>query len=198
MHASGTVRGSARLRDQLTRAIEDAVLDELAEAGYGRFSVGSVVRRAGIGKAAVYRRWPTKEAMITGVLAPRAAELADLPDSGSLAGDLRAFVTATSTALANPRVAAIVLDLLAESLRSPELARQLREQLSAPRRARAAEILRRAAGRGEVPADLNVSAALDLMAGPFVVRAFVADGPMDETWAEAVTTLLLRALGAPR
>ena len=185
------------MRDDLTRVIEAAVLDELAEAGYGRFSVGSVVRRAGVGKAAIYRRWATKQAMIVEVLAPRAVAAADGPDTGSLAGDIRAFVAATRHVLANPRVAATVLDLFAESLRNPELAEALRDHVTRPRRARVAQMLQRAAGRGEIPADIDTDAALDLLAGPFVVRAALGSQAMDEAWGEEITPMLIRALGGP-
>jgi AcrR family transcriptional regulator len=193
--ASGT-RGSARLREDLTRVIEAAVLDELAESGYGRFSVGSVVRRAGVGKAAIYRRWPTKQTMIVEVLAPRAVSAADGPDTGSLAGDIRAFAATTRQALSSPRVAATVIDLFAESMRNPELAEALREHVTRPRRARVAHMLQRAVERGELPADTDIDAALDLLSGPFVVRAVIDSQSMDDAWSERITPMLMRALGA--
>jgi AcrR family transcriptional regulator len=194
--SANSTRGSARLREDLTRVIEAAVLDELAEAGYGRFSVGSVVRRAGVGKAAIYRRWPTKQAMIVGVLAPRAVAAADGPDTGSLAGDIRAFATTTRQVLSSPQVASTVMDLFAESMRNPELAEALREHVTQPRRARVAQMLQRAVERGEVPADTDTDAALDLLAGPFVVRAVIGSRSMDNAWSERITPMLIRALGA--
>jgi AcrR family transcriptional regulator len=174
------------------------VLDELAESGYGRFSVGSVVRRAGVGKAAIYRRWATKQAMIVDVLAPKAVAVADGSDTGSLTGDIRAFVAKTRDALANPRVAATVLDLFAESMRNPELAEALRDHFTSPRRARVAQMLQRAVERGEIPAEIDTDAALDLLAGPFVVRAVIGRGTMDDAWSEKITPMLVRALGATR
>jgi hypothetical protein len=135
-------------------------------------------------------------AEIAAVLAPRAVTAADAPDTGTLAGDVRAFVETTRRALSDPRVAPIVLDLFAESLRNPELAAALREHVTRPRRALVADMLDRARERNEVAAGVDTSAALDLLAGPFVVRTVVADGPMDDAWAESVAGLLLRALGA--
>ena len=48
------------LREDVTDAIRSAVFDELAAVGYGRMSIEGIARRAGVGKAAVYRRWRSK------------------------------------------------------------------------------------------------------------------------------------------
>ncbi|TQS47055.1 TetR/AcrR family transcriptional regulator [Cryptosporangium phraense] len=189
------VRGSARLRDELTRAIEAAAVDELAENGYGRFSMAAVARRAGVGKAAIYRRWATQEAMLIDLLAPKAVLLAAGPASDTLAGDVRAFVEATRRAFAVPRVASIVADLFAEALRNPSLFRVLHEEVTVPRRAGAAEMLARATARGEIPSDVDLDAALDLLAGPSVVRMMTSTEPPSDAWVDSTVAMLLRALG---
>src|ERR1700688_289755 len=80
--------GAAVLRSDLTRAITLATLREFAAKGYGGFAMEAVARRAGVGKAAVYRRWPGKDAMIVEVLTGAGLEFAQSPDTGSLSGDL--------------------------------------------------------------------------------------------------------------
>lgn len=189
------VRGSARLRDDLTRAIEAAAVDELAENGYGRFSMAAVARRAGVGKAAIYRRWATQEAMLIDLLAPKAVLLAEASPADSLPENLRTFVDATRRAFAYPRVASIVADLFAEGLRNPALFRVLHEEVTVPRRARAADMLARAVARGEIPADLDVDAALDLLAGPLAVRVLTSTEPPSDAWVDSTVTMLLGALG---
>jgi AcrR family transcriptional regulator len=52
--------GAAVLRGDITAAIRNAVMHELAEVGYGRLSIEAVARRAGVGKTAIYRRWSNK------------------------------------------------------------------------------------------------------------------------------------------
>lgn len=44
--------------------ILQAVLDELGESGYGALTIESAARRAGVGKATIYRHWPDKIALI--------------------------------------------------------------------------------------------------------------------------------------
>ena len=59
-----TPTGAAVLQPEVTQAITDAVLHELAEQGYGRLSMEAVAKRAGVGKSALYRRWASKDEMI--------------------------------------------------------------------------------------------------------------------------------------
>lgn len=46
------------------QVILQAVLDELSELGHGALTIESIARRAGVGKATIYRRWPDKIALI--------------------------------------------------------------------------------------------------------------------------------------
>ncbi|GAA3156686.1 helix-turn-helix domain-containing protein [Nonomuraea salmonea] len=61
-----TPTGAAVLQPQVTEAITEAVLDELAENGYARLSMEAVAKRAGVGKSALYRRWASKQEMAMG------------------------------------------------------------------------------------------------------------------------------------
>jgi AcrR family transcriptional regulator len=46
------------------QVILQAVLDELSQSGYGALTIESTARRAGVGKATIYRHWPDKIALI--------------------------------------------------------------------------------------------------------------------------------------
>src|SRR5258707_518226 len=56
----GRMSGGPVLQTEVTDAITNAFFEELAEVGYGRLSIDAVARRAGVGKAAIYRRWKSK------------------------------------------------------------------------------------------------------------------------------------------
>jgi AcrR family transcriptional regulator len=76
--------------------ILQAALDVLAEVGYAGMTIDMVAARAKAGKATVYRRWASKEEMVLDAVArTRPGELPfdELPDTGTLRGDLLALFT---------------------------------------------------------------------------------------------------------
>ncbi|MFE2385749.1 TetR/AcrR family transcriptional regulator, partial [Streptomyces misionensis] len=131
-------RGPAQ-DETVSAAIEAAAFDELAAAGWRRLAMDAVARRAGVGKAALYRRWESKEAMLLDLVARLVRrEVPEVPDTGTLAGDVRGFLDLTVAQTADPRVVRIAVDLLGESVRNPALAESLRLAVLAPRREAAA------------------------------------------------------------
>jgi AcrR family transcriptional regulator len=188
--------GAAVLQPDVTSAITEAVLDELAEHGYGRLAMEVVAKRAGVGKSALYRRWASKEEMVLAVLADFSVPLADVPDTGSLAGDVRAFVAAVHGWLTHPRFSRILPDLVAESARSPALAAAGQAAIGERRRAYLITALRRAIDRGELAADLDLEMAADLLAAPIYWRLTVRGSTAEPGYLDTLTEFVLRALGA--
>ncbi|WUH94477.1 TetR/AcrR family transcriptional regulator [Streptomyces sp. NBC_00433] len=165
--------GAAVLRPDVTEAIRAAVFAELAETGYARMSMERIARRAGVGKAAVYRRWRSKLPLVLDVVPAVAAQGLPAPDTGSLRGDVRALLDVSARALRHPVVAQILPDLLAEAARSPELAESLHGALRDAHGGIVAAVIAQAAARGEVPAATDPALAVDLLAGPLYWRQAV-------------------------
>ncbi|MDH2430578.1 TetR/AcrR family transcriptional regulator [Sphaerisporangium sp. TRM90804] len=188
--------GAAVLRPQITSAISEAVLEELAERGYARLSMEAVARRAGVGKSALYRRWPSKQDMVLAVLAEFSVSPEEVPATGSLRADLLVMVRSVHGWLTHPLFATILPDLTAEAVRNPVLAAAIRAAIGEPRRGLAARVLRRAVARGELPADLDVDLALDLLAAPVYWRLSVRHAPVEPDYLERLVELILRALDA--
>src|SRR2546428_11114341 len=69
-------------------------MDLLAEVGYARLTMDQVAARARVGKASVYLRWPNKVALVAEAIQHRSAVVPEVPDSGSLRGDMLAFLRA--------------------------------------------------------------------------------------------------------
>src|SRR4051812_31692284 len=78
--------GAAVLRGDITVAIRNAVMQELAEMGYGRLSIEAVARRAGVGKTAIYRRWGNKLEMVLEIVSDVAGRSVPPPHTRSFAG----------------------------------------------------------------------------------------------------------------
>ena len=189
-----TPTGAAVLQPEVTAAITEAVLDELAETGYGKLSMEAVARRAGVGKSALYRRWPSKQEMVMAVLAEFSLDLATAPDSGTLRGDLLGILQALREWLTHPRFSRILPDLAAEGVRNPEVAEAVRTAIGEPRRAVGATVLRRAVDRGELPADTDLEMALDLIAAPVYWRLSVRRAPAEPDYLDNLADVVLRAL----
>jgi AcrR family transcriptional regulator len=183
--------GAAVLSESVTAAISAAMFDELSETGYGRMSMEAVARRAGVGKAAIYRRWPSKQAMLidlVGQVVRRHVPI--VPDTGSLAGDVRAFLDITVGQAADPRVNRIVLEMLAETGRNSELATQLRDVAAPPRRAAADAVLTRAIERGELPTDLDHDLGIDLLISPLLFRLLLTGGTAEGAYLERLALVI--------
>jgi AcrR family transcriptional regulator len=189
-----TPTGAAVLQPGVTEAITEALLDELAETGYGKLSMEAVARRAGVGKSALYRRWPSKQEMVMAVLGDLSVELAAAPDTGTLRGDLLGVLRALHEWLTHPRFSRILPDLAAEGVRNPEVAEAVRTAIGEPRRAVGATVLRRAIDRGELPADTDLEMALDLIAAPMYWRLSVRRAPDEPGYLDHLADVVLRAL----
>ncbi|MEV5342805.1 TetR/AcrR family transcriptional regulator [Streptomyces sp. NPDC052676] len=191
--------GSALLRESVTETIRRAVFEELAETGYARMSMEAVTRRARVGKAALYRRWPSKEAMVVELVSEAAAAHLPAPaGSGSLRADVARFVRDTVADLSHSLAGRIIPDLVAESARNPSLREALHTAVLAPRRAAVAALLRQAMERGELPADIDMGLAVDLFGAPLYFRMLAVGGPTDEAYVDRLTRAVLAALAASR
>ena len=76
--------------DRLTETILSVAATLLLEVGYDRFRVREVADRAGAGTGAIYRRWPTKQALVAEAI--RRMPARSTPASGDRLADLRAVV----------------------------------------------------------------------------------------------------------
>jgi len=191
-----TPTGAAVLQPEVTQAITDAVLHELAEQGYGRLSMEAVAKRAGVGKSALYRRWGSKDEMIAAVITEFSVTRAADVDTGSLRGDLRETMQALIGWLTHPLFSRILPDLIAEDVRNPERSRSTRESIGRSRREVGEVMLRRAITRGELPEDLDLEMALDVLAAPIYWRLVVRQAEAEPDYVDQLVDYALRALGA--
>ena len=189
--------GGAVLRRQVTDAITDAAFAELAETGYARTSMDAVARRAGVGKAALYRRWSSKQAMLAELIRDKVAgSLPPVPDTGSLRTDLKELFATYRDQLAHPLVTQVGTGLLAEASHDATLAEVLQTGVAAPRRTAARTVLRSAIDRGELPSDLDLELGTDLLIAPLAFRMLVVKGPSGDEYLESLTHAVVAALKA--
>jgi AcrR family transcriptional regulator len=180
-----------------TPAILLATLQVIAEEGFAGFSVDKVAAAAGVGKATIYRRWPSKEDLIHDAVAQIVTNLPD-PDTGSLRGDLLAFNRQLlEQADSLPAMSRVIPALVAESTWDPQLQSVL-DQLLAARADCGYVVIRRAKARGELAQDVPDGLIIDLSSGWFFWRmALVKERPTDDELERMVDGLLHGFLQGP-
>lgn len=162
-----------RPRDgRVDEAILAAARDLLVDGGYAGMTMDAVAARAGIGKAAIYRRYATKQEMVFAA-AVHGADLAPPPDTGSLLGDLTALVQEVVDHLTRPAAAAAVLGLLADIGASEGLAARFHEVFVTREQAGIAALLDRAVARGELTVAPDVGMVHALVAGPVFATLYL-------------------------
>lgn len=188
-----------RPRDQrIDRAVFDATVGLLAEVGYERASFEAVARRAGASRPSLYRRWRSKAELVVDTLGAFAGT-DPAPDTGSLFGDLVELTSTMAELYDTPLARRVVPGLLGDLSRQPDLAERFRAEYVEPRRTSTKRALARAEARGEIPPVADPELVCDLLAGPFLLRAFVLDRPTSVADATAIVDAVLAFLGgAPK
>lgn len=152
-----------RPRDpEVDRRVLSAAAEVFGEYGWGRFTVDAVARRAGVGKASIYLRWPDKKALLISALEARLSRISDI-DTGSVRDDLVRLAEQMLVSYSGASGLASIR-LMLEADRVPGVAQHvdtLRE--SQVRAARA--IVRRGIARGELREDTSVTLLLDAICG---------------------------------
>ncbi|GAB2720274.1 TetR/AcrR family transcriptional regulator [Streptomyces bullii] len=83
----------------LERAILDAALEQLSTVGWNGLTMEGVAAGAQTGKAAVYRRWPSKEDLVADALQAGLPRFEEAPDLGGVREDLFALCRQARDAL---------------------------------------------------------------------------------------------------
>lgn len=196
-------RTSGRLNRSLDLAILEAAFIVLAEHGYDAMSMDEIAARAGVGKAAIYRRWSSKAALTADAILhgrPSLGKLDDVPDTGNLRGDLHALYEARdysdleeSSILTGNLLAGII----AEAVNDSTLAEALDNLLASQTQKRMEIVFARAVERGEIARDRDLSLVYDIPLG-LSLTAALKRTVIDETYMRRmVDDVILPLVQAP-
>jgi AcrR family transcriptional regulator len=191
--ANGEGNGRGRPRNPSPdQAIFNAAAELIAERGHDGFSMAAVAERAGVAKAIVYRRWPTRSHLILDTLTAfmRVAIL----DSGDLRADLVSFACTLAAGMRAPAARKLVAELTLASAQRPELAEAF-SRLYTQRRATALATLHRAQAAGELRAGVDADMLIDQLSGALHYRMLLrGEGPSDAYAERLVDAILEGAL----
>ena len=186
-----------RPRSQSTeKAILAATGQLLAESGLAAMTIEGVAARAGVGKASIYRRWPSKGALAFD--ATLSEYLAGQPtrDTGTLEGDLLATARDWIRSVKRSPLGPTLRFLIAEVQHDPTLADAWRERFVGPVRVQRRPIVERAIARGEIPADSDAELILDMLYGPLYHRYLHGHLALNDRFAIGVARMTAAGAGA--
>ena len=197
MAAGGSTAG--RPRDpEVDRRVAAAAIALYGEVGWAGFSVEGVSRRAGVGKASIYLRWPSKERLLLDAVRARFDWIRDV-DTGTVRGDLLQLARQMLDLYigASGRAA---LRISIEASGIPVLTGPYDELIQSQVRA-AREIVRRAIARGDLPANTAVTMLLDTLLGAVIAHAIATPQHLRpavlaqaDAYAEQLVDFLLAAV----
>ena len=183
------------------RAILDAVLNLLSEGvPYGSLSMEQVATRAGVGKATVYRRWPSKETLVVDSIATLFQECPppDLADGRTTRQRVVDYLDTMVELMHTERAGLVFASVMAAATLHPELVRRYQQVAIEPRREQLRQILRHGVAVGELRADLDVELAGRMFSGP-VVQMMKSEHPgelLPDGFVEALVDNLLEGIAA--
>jgi AcrR family transcriptional regulator len=185
-----------RPRDpRIDGAVLDATADLLGETGYAALSVDAIARRAGTSKPAIYRRWPSKAHLVHEAVFPLTDDT-ELPDTGSLYGDMREMMRRTVTVLTTPAARAALPGLVGETAADPTLHAALLERFVDVLSHGLDEWLESARQRGEVRAEVLPADVIDALAGVIFLALITHPETLDEAWMDRTAEFIARGISA--
>jgi AcrR family transcriptional regulator len=192
-------RSVGRLDRSRDPAILNAALAAITENGYDATNMDDIAARAGVGKAAIYRRWSSKAALIADTLVYWRPDLVanEAPDTGSLAGDLDAVVERVGRNENNLVTSDLVLRVALEAVREPELASALDDLMLSRGKRVFSMILAQAAARGEISADRDWSLVADVVLAMGLLEVVRGQSVDAKFVRQVIDTLVLPAVLTP-
>lgn len=175
-------------------AVLGAVRAELAETGFEGLSVERVARRAEVNKTSVYRRWPTREALVAAAMEGLLEEFSASPDTGSLRGDLHALAAPIAELAARPDGVALLRAALATT--APGDVSGAARQRVGPPVASASSIVDRARARGEWRDGADPQQAVFTLVGAIVHRTLLEHADPTGEWLDGLVDIVCRGVSA--
>ena len=158
-----------------------ATADVLAEVGYEGMTVDAVAARAKAGKATVYRRWPTKADLVLDAIShmkQARVDLAHLPDTGTLRGDLLALFKPEAIGESDYKLR-VMAGLISMLSQHPKLAEAGHAVLIEPWATAHRILMKRAIDRGEIAPHVDVESLAQIIPVMAAYRSLILHRPFD-------------------
>lgn len=179
---------------EVTRRINEALLELLAEGGIEACTFQNVAQRAGVERSTLYRRNPDRWPTIVDAIIELAERETGVFDTGSFRTDLAAALTNLAKVLRGPLGPPLIQ--VAGALQSGVAPGQA-ERFWASRQRQLAPMYEAAIARGELSADVDRDELFAMAAGPIYFRRFIAAQPLTDDWVRKIVDQVCDRYGVP-
>ncbi|MFT7601821.1 MAG: AcrR family transcriptional regulator [Acidimicrobiales bacterium] len=170
----------------------DAAREVIALDGIEGFTVDAVAKRSGVAKTTIYRHFSTGNELLIHAVDCMVHPL-PTPNTGSLAGDIDAFMRSVLAILEDDGMRRTILGVISASISDPGLKR-VHQEMMGERMTPIKTILELAQGRGELAADLDLDLAIDFIEGPFFFRKLVRQDALDDEQIRVLAKMIVSGL----
>lgn len=162
----------------------EATTDLAAEGGLEDLTLNAIAERAGVGRPTIYRRWPSKEALLDEVVAMMVEEHFQLPHRGNIREELIEYFQGIIAGVQSPlRTVYIAFFNVGQSQLANDAVQQAID--------RAETMVRDAIERGELRPDTDPHLLLELIFGVIWYRAVTTHEHMEPSFADTVVDAVL-------
>jgi AcrR family transcriptional regulator len=176
-------------------AILQATLKLLDSNEIRDVSYEAIAKLAGVGKATLYRWWPTKSFLILDAISSRVQAAQPIPDTGSALNDFKINLKALTALYKAPDTGPLLVQLWGECLLNKSFRQVFRDRFFDLRRGALKIIWERGVSRGEIRADVDSELFMDLIYGPLIMRLMMDHAPLDDVEAERTVSVAFQGLG---
>jgi AcrR family transcriptional regulator len=186
-----------RVEGDREQQILDATLQVLGDVGYDRLTMDAVATRAKASKATLYRRWNGKVSLVIDALLS-VKSIPDLPDTGTLRGDLIASFCGMG-GLTDEQSVATFASVITAIHRDRDFATAFRREVIGPKSRMSRTVFERARDRGELAAGVDIDLLAPALAGIVLHRMYVMGEMPDEALiTRVIDQIILPAATGPR
>jgi AcrR family transcriptional regulator len=176
-------RSPGRARSESARiAILNATLNLLETHSLQQITIEAIAKEAGVGKATIYRWWPSKVSVVIDAFVQNHIVQTPMPKGGSCREAIAAHIHRMVQQYAG-KGGRLVAQILAEGQSDPEVLCEFRERFFYGRRAMVREVIEEGRRNGEFRTDINAEFLMDVVYSPVYFRLIMGHLPLDQEFA---------------
>ncbi|WP_353650827.1 TetR/AcrR family transcriptional regulator [Nakamurella sp. A5-74] len=183
-----------RRNERCRRAILDAATSLISELGYDHVSIEAIAKRAGVGKQTIYRWWSSKGAVALEALDESLATVVDYQDTGDIVEDLRHHMGGVTRMISSTQIGPVIQGLLSAAQSDPDLSRAHLAKVIEPAHTAWHERITRAQRNGELRADADPDALIDMLFGAMYFRLLLHTRPSEPGQVDDALDIAFRGI----